>query len=111
MVIRTGREVSSPNDDLCRMNSETNQSTNQPTDRHKELWGWAGRRGRTLTKSLLVFLGLAVIMIKLLPSKRPCSCIQAILEQFPDLITFMTVGYCSSSLGRVLCYRLERFVS
>lgn len=65
-VIRTRREGSSLNDDPCRMNSETNQSTKKMRGRGQE-----GRRECGDTDLYLVLLGPRVIMTKLLSSK--CS--------------------------------------
>lgn len=67
MVIRRRREGSSLNDDPCRMDSETNQST-------KEMGGEGGEGRRACRNTdlfSLVPLGPSVMMRKLLPSK--CS--------------------------------------
>lgn len=64
MVIRTRREVSSPND-LYRMISEINQPIT------KQWGGGAGREGKNNDHISLVPLGLPVIRTKLLPYK--CS--------------------------------------
>ena len=65
MVIRTRREVSSPNDALCRMHSEINQPNHQTM-------GEEGKERRSNSDQIsLVLLDLPVVMTKLLSSK--CS--------------------------------------
>lgn len=102
MVIRTRKEVSSPNDDLCRMNC----GIYQPITKQ---WGGGKERRSNSDQISLVPLDLLVIMTKLLSSK--CS-------EFPDLITFRSVSYCSFSLGkstvlqgRKVCFSIQAMLS